>query len=160
MKQQIKEALFFRSQGELQKSNLILLELLQVNANDPYLNYQVAWSFDILEKEAEAIYYYETAIENGLSGSDLEGAYFGLGSTYRTLGHYSLAEKMLAKGINEFPENNALKVFYAMVLYNLEQYSQGMGILLSLLSTTSCDEDIREYKKAIMFYADKLDRIW
>ena len=160
MKHQIKEALFFRSQGELQKSNLILLELLQVNKSDPYLNYQVAWSFDILEKEAEAIYYYETAIENGLSGSDLEGAYLGLGSTYRTLGQYSLAEKILAKGINEFPENNALKVFYAMVLYNLEQYSQGMSILLSLLSTTSCDEDIREYKKAIIFYSDKLDRIW
>lgn len=113
-----------------------------------------------MEKENEAVFYYEAAIKNGLSGTDLEGAYLGLGSTYRTLGQYVLAEKTITKGMEEFPENNALKVFYSMVLYNLERYSEGMAILLSLLSSTSGDKDIVEYKKAIMFYADKLDKIW
>ncbi|MDA9471621.1 tetratricopeptide repeat protein [Enterococcus sp. 5H] len=160
MEKKIETALSLRKNGEFIKSNQLLLELVQENKDSPYLNYQVAWSFDIMEKENEAVFYYEAAIKNGLSGTDLEGAYLGLGSTYRTLGQYVLAEKTLTKGMEEFPENNALKVFYSMVLYNLERYSEGMAILLSLLSSTSGDKDIVEYKKAIMFYADKLDKIW
>lgn len=160
MEKKIETALTLRKNGDFIKSNQLLLKLLQENRDSPYLNYQVAWSFDIMGKEAEAVLYYERAIKNGLDGTELQEAYLGLGSTYRTLGHYELAEKTLVKGMNDFPENNALKVFYAMVLYNIERYSEGMAILLSLLSSTSADKDIVDYNKAIMFYADKLDQIW
>lgn len=33
---------------------------------DAMINYQCAWSFDVLEKEREAISYYEIAIQLGL----------------------------------------------------------------------------------------------
>lgn len=160
MKNNINDALQLREEGKLEKSNQLLLELLKNENDDPYLNYQVAWSFDILERESEAVYYYEKSIKDGLDGVDLEGAFLGLGSTYRTLGKYDLAAKTLKSGIEKFPNNNALKVFYSMVLYNLNQFSEGMEILLRLIATTSEDKEIRVYQKAIMYYSDKLDKIW
>lgn len=160
MKNNINDALQLREEGKLEKSNQLLLELLKNENDDPYLNYQVAWSFDILERESEAVNYYEKSIKNGLDGADLEGAFLGLGSTYRTLGKYDLAAKTLKSGIEKFPNNNALKVFYSMVLYNLNQSSESMEILLRLIATTSEDKEIKAYQKAIMYYSDKLDRIW
>jgi hypothetical protein len=35
-----------------------------------------------------------------------------------------------------------------------------MEILLNSLVDTSADQDIQKYKKAITFYADKLDETW
>ena len=100
------------------------------------------------------------AIHLGLSGADLEGAYLGLGSTYRSIGRYHEAEKIFLKGMEEFPTNNAFKGFYAMVLYNLKRYSEAMNIVLNLLAKTSNDEKIKEYQRAIQFYSDKLDETW
>lgn len=47
-----------------------------------------------------------------------------------------------------------------MTLYNLGEYDKAMEILLKILSETSSDESIKNYKKAIMFYSDKLDELW
>lgn len=160
MEENINKALRLRKEGNLEGSNQLLLELLENKIDDPYLNYQTAWSFDILEREAEAVYYYEKSIQNDLEGVDLEGAYLGLGSTYRTLGKYDLAKKTLKSSLDKFPTNNALKVFYSMVLYNLGQYSEGMEVLLRLIATTSEDNEVRAYQKAILYYSDKLDRTW
>ncbi|MDH6365517.1 tetratricopeptide (TPR) repeat protein [Enterococcus sp. PF1-24] len=156
----LEQALLLRKEGSLEESNELFLELVKENKNDPYLNYQTAWSFDALSKEAEAVPYYEKSIQNGLEGADLEGALIGLGSTYRTLGNYDSAAKVLKEGIEKFPSNNALRVFYAMVLYNLERYSEGMEILLSLLATTSNDQNIQDYSRAIMHYSNKLNLLW
>lgn len=91
---------------------------------------------------------------------DLEEAYLGLGSTYRALGNYQKAEQVLSEAQDKFPTNNALKVFYAMALFNLQQYSQSNQILLELLAQTSSDQNIRDYHKAIAFYADKMNQTW
>ncbi|WP_086314586.1 hypothetical protein A5821_002167 [Enterococcus sp. 7F3_DIV0205] len=84
MDRNINDAITLRAGGRIEESNQFLLELLKNKIGDLYLNYQAAWSFDLLERESEAVYYYEKSIKNGLEGADLEGAYIGLGSTYRT----------------------------------------------------------------------------
>lgn len=121
------------------------------------MNCQVAWRFDLMGKETAAISFYDKAIKLGLKGADSEGAYIGLGGTYRSIGLYNEAEATLQKGIKEFPDNKALKVFYGMVLYNLYRHSEVMSIILSILAATSKDETIAEYQKAVHFYADRLD---
>lgn len=119
----------------------------------------MAWSFDVLEQEAEAIKYYEKAIELGLPDEDLKEAYLGLGSTYRTIGEYEKSKKVFENAIDRF-DDHSLKVFYAMTLYNLEAHGESMEILLKLLAETSSDKSINSYQKAIMFYSDKLDQLF
>ncbi|MCU6340373.1 tetratricopeptide repeat protein, partial [Enterobacter quasiroggenkampii] len=88
------------------------------------------------------------------------GALLGLGSTYRTLGQYENAKEILAQGVSEFPNHRELKVFYAMVLYNVGEHAKAMNLLLTELVDTTNDAGIASFEKAIRFYADKLDQIW
>lgn len=160
MHSEIERALNLRQQGKLEQSNKLLLQLVEQSPKDPFFNYQCAWSFDVLGDEAEAVPFYEEAIHLGLSGKDLEGAIVGLGSTYRTLGLYEKSKKILAKGLNLFPNNKAIHVFYCMTLYNLNEHNKAMEIMLKCAVDSTTDVDILRYKKAIHFYSDKLDQVW
>lgn len=156
---ELDRAVKLRSEGKLEESNKILINLVRDNPNDAMINYQCAWSFDVLEKETEAIAYYEKAIELGLPDSDLKEAYLGLASTYRTIGQYDKSKEIFEKAIKKF-DDNSLKVFYAMTLYNLENHSNSMEILLKIIAEHSDDDSIIGYSKAIEFYSDKLDEIF
>lgn len=160
MQKDVIKAIELRHEGKTVESNEILLKVVEAFPSDPYVNYQCAWSFDLLGKETEAIPFYEKAIDLGLSGKDLEGAILGLGSSYRTIGEYEKAKGVFQTGLNLFPNNRALKVFYSMVLYNLNEHQNAMEILLTSLVETTADEDILHYKRAIQFYSDKLDQTW
>jgi tetratricopeptide (TPR) repeat protein len=156
----LEEAIQLRSEGKLEKSNVLLSNLVSEFPNDALVNYQCAWSFDILGLEADAVAYYEKAIQLGLDDTNAIGAFIGLGSTYRALGKYNKSEIVFEKGIQYYPENKAMKTFYAMTLYNVGKHREAMGILLTCLAHTTNDSEILTYKRAIEFYADKLDETW
>jgi tetratricopeptide (TPR) repeat protein len=156
----IKKALALRQAEELRESNGLLIHLVELHPDDAYVQYQVAWSFDVLGEEAKAVPHYEQAIKLGLEEQDLQEAIIGLGSTYRTLGRYEESKKLLEDGLSQFPKNGAMKVFYAMTLYNLHENRKAMEVLLKTIAEETANDDIRSYKKAIIFYADHLDDVW
>lgn len=160
MKKKLPEVIEYRKRAQHKQSNELILELVTASPDDPQLNYQCAWSYDLLGEEEKAVPFYEKSIKLGLSGTDLAGALLGLGSTYRTMGKYRESQTTLLKGINLFPDNNALQVFYAMTLYNLKEHQAAMEILLRCLVETSSDKEVLTYKRAIEFYSDKLDETW
>lgn len=113
-----------------------------------------------MELESEAVPFYMRALELGLAEEERLGAYLGLGSTLRALGRYAEAKQVLDEAILDFPKRRELQVFLAMVHFNQQAYSEAMEILLKQLAETSNDPGIQGYKKAILFYSDKLDQIW
>ena len=157
---QLETAIRLRDEGRLEESNIILRKLADSNPADPTLQYQYAWSFDVLGQEKDAIPYYERAISLGLAGEDLRGAYLGLGSTYRAIGAYAKSKDVFRDAIETFPHDNALKTFYALTLHNLGEHAAAMEILLTLLADTSSDPDVIAYHKAIKLYASNLDQVW
>ncbi|MFP7477020.1 tetratricopeptide repeat protein [Terribacillus saccharophilus] len=157
---ELSDAIRLREAGKLAEANERLTKLASAYPHEAEVQYQCAWSFDVLGEETAAVPYYERAIELGLSVDNKEGAYLGLGSTYRTLGQYKKAEQILKEAMKQFPKNNAFPVFYAMVRYNQKGHAEAMRILLQLIAETTSDQDILEYRKAISFYSDKLDMIW
>jgi tetratricopeptide (TPR) repeat protein len=160
MESELKRAINLRKTGNHKKSNEILLRLAQMYPEHPSINYQCAWSFDLLGEEAKAVPYYEQAIELGLSPEELEGALLGLGSTYRTLGEYEQSKKVFQKAMEVFPTNRAVQTFYAMTLYNLNDHHKAMELLLKCLIDTTTDDKLLSYQKAIEFYSNKLDVTW
>lgn len=160
MNHQLDQALLFRAEGRHVESLDLLLALHAATPNDPQINYQCAWAHDVLGRESAAVPYYERAIQLGLAGDDLRGALLGLGSTYRCLGLYEQSARTLRRGIESFPQDRAFEVFLAMSLYNLNQPGLAMELLLRHLAETTQDESILLYRRAILFYADKLDQIW
>ena len=153
-------ALQLRKENNLLESNEILVKLAEQNPQNAYINYQCAWSFDCLGEEGQAVPYYEKAIQGNLNESDLQNAYLGLGSTFRALGEYEKSKAVLCEAMKVFPNNEALQVFYAMTLYNLNEHSSAMELLLKCITKTSSNSDIQKYKRAIEFYSDKLDETW
>ncbi|MCM3388261.1 tetratricopeptide repeat protein [Ureibacillus chungkukjangi] len=160
MELKLEKAITLRKSGSIKESNAILTELVKEFPNDATINYQCAWSFDLLGEETKAVPYYEKAIQLGLPPEELEGAFIGLGSTYRALGEYEKSKSVFLKAMEAFPANRAIQTFYAMTLYNLNEHSQAVELLLNCLIETTKDSNILVYKKALTFYADKLDQTW
>ncbi|WP_270180832.1 tetratricopeptide repeat protein [Alkalihalobacillus sp. CinArs1] len=160
MKKEVERAIRYRQEGNHQEANEMLVKLANEFPEDASVHYQCAWSFDVLGKESEAVPYYEKAIELGLPTEELEGALLGLGSTYRTLGDYENSKAVFLKGMEIFPKNRAIQVFYSMTLHNLGEHGEAMELLLTNLVETTNDDAILSYRRAIEFYADKLDEVW
>ena len=94
---------YWIKEGKLKESNEILLQLVNRYPDDSIINYQCAWSFDALGLEKKAIQYYRKAISLRLPDQELQGAYLGLGSTYRTLGQYKESKEVFEEGLVKFP---------------------------------------------------------
>lgn len=156
----LERAIQLRENGHALEASVILKSLLLNDSNNPAILYQCAWACDVQGMEREAVPYYEQALDNGLTGHEREGAFVGLGSTYRVIGEYAKSRNVFEKGMAEFPENKAMPVFFAMTLHNLKEYDLAMETLLCVVSTTTRDKDIERYVNAIRFYKDKLNKTW
>lgn len=154
------DAIQLRADGKYSQAEAIMQELHTSYPNDALINYHFAWLCDVQGKEKEAVPYYESAIENGLKGDDLQGALLGLGSTYRTLGMYEKSVTTLKRGAKLFPEAKEFEVFLAMALYNSGDSKEAVSSLLKLLLETTNDSGISRYERAIALYAEDLDRTW
>jgi GNAT superfamily N-acetyltransferase len=147
-----------REAGEAETARQALLALSAEFPGDAPVAYQTAWVHDVLGLEAEAVPFYERALTlPGLPEDDRRGALLGLGSTCRVLGRHADAVRTLRQGVEEFPQDGALRAFLAMALYNTGGHHEAMTLLLRLLTATSGDPGVRAYRRAIDHYAGDLD---
>lgn len=160
MQKELDRAIHLREVGMKKESNEVLLKLVKEFPNDASVNYQCAWSFDVLGEESNAVPFYEKAIEIGLPDNELEGAILGLGSTFRTLGEYEKSQVVFREGMEMFPKNKVIPVFYSMTLYNLKEHHHAIELLLTCLADTTTDEKILSYQRSIRYYSHRLDEIW
>jgi len=160
LKRGLETARRLRKTGRNKQARKLLLGLLPNRPKDPRINYQCACVHDALGLEREAIPFYQRAIKSGLAGKDLENAYLGLGSTYRCVGRYPSAIRTLKQGQRRFPKSREFDPFLAMAYFNSGQHARAMELLLRCLADTSRDPGVAEYRRAITFYADKLDKTW
>lgn len=156
----ISKGIELREKGQTEEALNLFFKLLDREQNNAEILYQIAWCLDILEREKDAIPYYENAIEIGMDDEKLKGALLGLGSTYRTIGEYQSSLKIFNQAVLQYPTNNEFKVFRAMTNYNLGNHEDAMRELLKVIADTSSDENVKAYKKAILFYSDKLNQVW
>ncbi|HTK10266.1 MAG TPA: tetratricopeptide repeat protein [Ktedonobacteraceae bacterium] len=167
MQERLAEAIQLREMGRakqdqtiLGKARTLLLDLLATYPDHAEITFQTAVVHDNLGLERESIPFYLRALEQGLSGPDLERCLLGLGSTYRGLGEYQKAVETLRRGVKEFPNNRALQAFLAMALYNTQQYREAMELVLTNLLETTSDEKLQYFKRGLLYYATHLDETW
>ncbi|MGW1844911.1 tetratricopeptide repeat protein [Streptomyces sp. NPDC001966] len=150
-------AVRLRTEGHQEEARQRLLALAAEFPADAEIAYQTAWAHDVLGLEAEAVPFYERGLGGtGLSEEDRRGALRGLGSTYRVLGQYEKAVEVLRGGVEQFPDDGALRTFLAMALFNTGEHHEAMRLLLELLATSSEDPYVRQYRAAIEYYARDL----
>jgi len=137
-----------------------VLDLLkQLDARFPNvaeINYQLAWTCDVLGREAEALPFYEKAVALGLPPNELSGALLGLGSTLRNLGHLERSAEVLRSGRAQFPDNREFDVFLALTLHDLGQHGEALKLTLEALCDTTDDPGLTAYQRALRHYAGRL----
>ena len=136
----------------------VLRQLKELDAQFPNvaeINYQIAWTCDVLGRETEALPYYEKAVALGLPANELAGALLGLGSTLRNLGQLERSAEVLRSGQAQFPDNREFDVFLALTLHGLSRHAESTKLLLTDIADTSEDTGLTAYQRAIRFYAGK-----
>lgn len=154
------EAVALREAGEHEPARQLLVALADEFPADATVAYQTAWVHDVLGLETEAVPFYERALAgDGLSEQERRGARLGYASTLRGLGRYPEAVAAFGGGLAEFPDDNALRTFSAMALYNVGEHHEAMRTLLEVLASTSSDPAVQRYRLAIEHYARDLDAV-
>jgi len=141
------------------QSKEILPRLKALDARHPNIaeiNYQLAWSYDVLAHGGDALPYYEKAIALGLTPNELSGALLGLGNTLRALGEHARAAEVLRSGKAQFPENREFDVFLSLALHDLGQHTAALQLLIGTLCDTTEDPGLTAYQRAIRYAAGKL----
>ena len=160
MKNTIDEVIELRSKKEYIKAKEKMENILSKDPNNAYYNYQMAWCLDNLGLEHEAIHYYHKSINNNLELIYLKDAYIGLGSTYRSIGKYKEAEHILYEGLTKYDDSPVLKIFLAITQYNMNNNQKSVSLLIDTLLTNVENTEIHEYKNALKFYNENLDKIF
>lgn len=138
-----------RAHGQAQAILPRLKELDERHPNVAEINYQLAWTCDVLDREAEALPYYEKAVALGLPKSELAGALLGLGSTLRNLGQLERSISVLESARLQFPDNREFDAFLALTLRAAGRPDDALRVALEALCDTSEDTGIRAYQRAI-----------
>jgi len=154
------QAVALRESGELEQALPLLLELRVELPDDPQVAIQTAWVHDSLGLEQEAVPHYEAALAAGLADDQARGAYLGFASTLRTLGRDAESERVFLEGIERFPDFRPLRIFYAMLEYNLGRSREAVRTLIELLLDATDDPTILRYRRSLGGYAEDLDRSW
>ena len=160
MDEPLARATELREAGKLEEALPLLLALRAEFPDDARIAVQTAWTHDSLGLEEEAAEHYEAAIRGDLADDELRGLYLGLGSTYRTLGRDADSERIFTEGIERFPDFKPLRVFNAMLDYNLRRPREAVRTLIEVLLEASDDPTIQRYRRSLSGYAEDLDRSW
>jgi tetratricopeptide (TPR) repeat protein len=137
----------------------ILPRLHQLDTRHPNvaeINYQLAWTCDVLGREAQALPFYEKAVALGLPKNELAGALLGLGSTLRHLGQFERSAAVLRSAQLQFPENREFDAFLALTLHADGKTGEALRLALETLCDTSEDTGIRAYQRALRHAASRL----
>lgn len=138
----------------------VLDQLKSLAENNPHvaeIAYQLAWTYDSLGKEAEALPHYEKAIALGLPPNEQSGALIGLGSTLRNLGEFDRAADVLESGILQFPDQPEFEAFLALVRHDQGRKTEALQIAMSALLETADDPGITAYQRALRHYVAALE---
>jgi tetratricopeptide (TPR) repeat protein len=160
LSEQIAEVARLRDAGLFEASRALSLALLVEHPDDTMLNCQAAWTHDRMGLEQEAVPFYERAIANGLDGEDLRGTLLGLGSTYRVIGRDTDAVRTLAVGVEQFPDDGAMRAFNALALHSAGEHTAATQAFLRVILDTSRDRHIERYRRALTEYMEHPDELW
>ncbi len=145
-----------RAHGQLEEILPRLNSLDERHPNIAEINYQLAWTCDVLDRAKDALPYYEKAVALGLPPNELSGALLGLGSTLRNLGKLERSAEVLRSGKTQFPENSEFDIFLALTLHQQGKHAEAMQLVLNTLCDTTGDPGLTAYQRAIRHAASKL----
>lgn len=115
-----------------------------------------AEALDYAGHEAEAVPAYERVLAAGVAGDDLRRTLLQYGSTLRNLGRHDDAVAALRAADQQFPGDDTVRVFLALVLTGAGRCPEAVAGLVTLALDRIDSDDLRSYQWALRHYAAEL----
>ncbi|HEY4300061.1 MAG TPA: tetratricopeptide repeat protein [Candidatus Didemnitutus sp.] len=138
-----------RTYGKVAETLPLLIALDERHPNVAEINYQLAWTCDVLSRPADALPYYQKSVALGLPPNEHSGALIGFAATLRNLGQSAWAIEVLQSGKRQFPSNREFDAFLALALHDEKRHAEAIRMLTELLCETSEDPGITAYQRAL-----------
>jgi cyanophycin synthetase len=133
-------------------------ELYAAHAGDARIAYEYAGTHDSAGHEADAVPLYEEALRLGLREPLRHRAQLQLASSLRNLGRHDQALAVVEDVASRYPESVGVAAFRALVTHDAGAPTQALRDLLATVVSTSTDQDVERYRRALTAYATALGR--
>jgi tetratricopeptide (TPR) repeat protein len=90
---------------------------------------QYAFALDRMSREARAIHHYTRALSLGLPPDDRARCLICLASSYRNKKRYAAALSTIEQAATEFPNNEVVVFFHALVLSDVGRPDEGLALV-------------------------------
>jgi cyanophycin synthetase len=131
--------------------------LAQAHPGDGRVAYEYAGTFDSAGRAEEAVALYREALDLGLREPHRHRCRLQLASSLRNLGRLDEAAEVVDDVVSRHPDSLGAAMFRALVLHDAGRGGEALRDLMTLLATTSTDEDVVRYRRSLAAYASDLD---
>jgi Flp pilus assembly protein TadD len=138
----------------------ILGQLRELSAAYPHVAevaYQLAWTYDSLDRAEAALPHYEKAIALGLPPNEHSGALIGLAACLHATGDVERAAATLESGQQQFPEQPEFAAYLALVRHAQGRHREALDLAMTTLLETSEDPGITAHQRTLRHLLSRLD---
>ncbi|MDX1992822.1 MAG: tetratricopeptide repeat protein [bacterium] len=150
----IERGLELEKEGNEQQAIDYFLALAEQYPDHPRVRFEVAGAYDFAGREAEAVPHYRRAYELGVTDEYLLYYHIQLGSTLRNIGQFEEALELLRQGSERFPDDRAMRAFYALALFSAGRAGDALAEVLTI--TLDVPDFYPAYRRALRYYADEV----
>ncbi|HAH11477.1 MAG TPA: hypothetical protein DCL54_18600 [Alphaproteobacteria bacterium] len=148
------------SEDDFEQAAVTLRHIDAVHPHDAYAQYLVGSAYDSCGREALAIVHYEKVFGLGIANLPevrRPELYVQTGSTLRNLRRFGEARKILAEGMNHYPDYQALRVFAALV-DSSEGDPDAAARHLYACVLMNADGSLSRFRRALTYYVGEIGK--
>jgi tetratricopeptide (TPR) repeat protein len=147
---QLRDIANARRQGKTDEALRMFKELVRDPDASAAVHLAYGYLLDSLSREARAIAHYTKALTLGLPPSDRVSCLICLASSYRNRKRFDEALSTIEQAGSEFPDNQVVVCFHALILSDLDRAEEGLARLGSMAVAQLDGPEMEPFRKVLL----------
>ena len=139
-----------RKQGNTDEALRLFKELVSEADASAAVHLEYGYLLDSLSREGQAIVQYTKALALGLSPDDRVNCFICLASSYRNRKRFDEALSTIERAAAEYPDNQVVVCFHALILSGLGRAEEGLARLGKLAAAQLPGPEMEPFRKVLM----------
>ena len=139
-----------RKQGNTDEALRLFKELVSEADAAAAVHLEYGYLLDSLSREGQAIVQYTKALALGLSPDDRVNCLICLASSYRNRKRFDEALSTIERAAAEYPDNQVVVCFHALILSGLGRAEEGLARLGKLAAAQLPGPEMEPFRKVLM----------
>ncbi len=139
-----------RKQGNTDEALRLFKELVSEADASAAVHLEYGYLLDSLSREGQAIVQYTKALALGLSPDDRVNCLICLASSYRNRKRFDEALSTIERAAAEYPDNQVVVCFHALILSGLGRAEEGLARLGKLAAAQLPGPEMEPFRKVLM----------